>query len=73
MEGGSLKTKLARFLLKYRITSHSTRGVPPAQLLMKWKLHTQLDLLHPNVSDRVLEKQTQQKSSHDYHANRKYN
>ena len=68
MEGGSLKTKLARFLLKYRITPHSTTGVPPAQLLMNRELHTHLDLLHPKVSDRVLEKQTQQKSSHDYHA-----
>ena len=27
MEGGSLKTKLARFLLRYRITPHSTTGV----------------------------------------------
>ena len=35
---------------------------------MNRKLHTHLDLLHPNVSDRVLEKQTQQKSSRDYHA-----
>ncbi len=42
MEGGSLKTKLARFLLKYRITPHSTTGVPPAQLLMNRKLHTHL-------------------------------
>jgi hypothetical protein len=58
MEGGSLKTKLGRFLLKYRITPHSTTGVPPAQLLMNRKLHTHLDLIHPNVSDRVLERQS---------------
>lgn len=68
MERGSLKTKLARFLLKYRITPHSTTGVSPAELLMNRQLHTQLDLLRPKVSNRVLEKKTQQKSAHDYHA-----
>ena len=42
MEGGSLKTKLARFLLRYRITPHSTTGVSPAELLMNREMHTQL-------------------------------
>ena len=68
MEKGSLKTKLSRFLLKYRITPHSTTGVPPAQLLMNRQLHTQLDLVRPKISDRVMAKQTLQKSAHDYHA-----
>ena len=68
MEKGSLKTKLSRFLLKYRITPHSTTGVPPAQLLMNRQLHTQLDLVRPKISDRVMAKQTLQKSAHNYHA-----
>ena len=35
MEGGSTQSKLSRFLLRYRVTPHSTTGVLPAQLLMK--------------------------------------
>ena len=31
---GSRRTKLSRFLLKYRITPHTTTGVSPAELLM---------------------------------------
>ena len=42
MEGGSVQTKLSRFLLSYHTTPHSTTGVPPAELLMKRRLHTQL-------------------------------
>ena len=68
MEGGSLKTKLARFLLSYRITPHSSTGVLPAELLMNRQLHTQLNQLCPNLHDRVLGKQTRQKLTHDYHA-----
>ena len=68
MEGGSLKTKLARFLFSYRITPHSTTGVSPAELLMNRQLHTQLNQLRPNLHDRVLGKQTRQKLTHDYHA-----
>ncbi|KAK3726335.1 hypothetical protein QZH41_008960, partial [Actinostola sp. cb2023] len=68
MEGGSIRTKLSRFLLRYRITPHSTTGVPPAQLLMKRHLRTQLDLVRPSVGDRVQTKQEQQKAIHDNHA-----
>ena len=68
MEGGSLKTKLARFFLNYRISPHSTTGVSPAGLLMNRQLHTQLNQLRLNFHDRVLEKQTRQKLTHDYHA-----
>ena len=68
MKEGSMRTKLSRFLLKYRITPHTTTGVPPAELLMGRHLRTQLDLIQPNLGDRVREKQSQQKAVHDYHA-----
>ena len=68
MEEGSVQTKLSRFLLSYRTTPHSTTGVPPAELLMKRKLHTQLNRLLPSVANRVRNKQSQQKAAHDYHA-----
>ena len=66
MEGGSVQTKLSRFLLSYRTTPHSTTGVPPAELLMKRRLHTQLNQLVPSVANRVRNKQSQQKAAHDY-------
>jgi len=31
---GSVEEKLIKFLFKYRITPHSTTGIPPAELLM---------------------------------------
>ena len=61
-----MQTKLSRFLLKYQTTPHSTTGVPPAQLLMKRKLRTKLDLLLPNTGSEVRRKQGQQKDGHDY-------
>lgn len=67
MTGGSMTQKLTRFLLNYRITPHSTTGVPPAQLLMKRHLRTQLDIMRPKVAERVRAKQTAQKATHDHH------
>ena len=68
MGEGSIQTKISRFLLRYRTTPHSTTGVPPAELPMKRKLHTQLDRIFPIVADRVRSKQPKQKTVHDYHA-----
>ena len=41
---------------------------PPAELLMKRRLHTHLNQLVPSIADRVRNKQSQQKAAHDYHA-----
>jgi transposase InsO family protein len=68
MKEGSMRTKLSRFLLKYRITPHTTTFVPPEELLMGRHLRSQLDLIQPNLGDRVREKQSQQKALHEYHA-----
>ena len=68
IEDGSVQTKLSQFLLSYRTTPHGTTGVPPAELLMKRTLHTQLNQLVPSVANRVRNKQSQQKAAHDYHA-----
>ena len=64
---GSVKTKLAKFLLNYRTASHSTTGVAPAQLLMGRRLTTSIDRLFPDVSRKVVQTQLQQKNYHDQH------
>ena len=58
MEDGSVQTKLSRFLLSYRTTPHSTTGVPPAELLLKRRLHTHLNQFVPSIADRVRNKQS---------------
>ena len=65
MEGESVEDKLARFLLNYRITPHSTTGVSPAELLMGRKLRTRFDLWLPDLQMSVEKKQWKQKQCHD--------
>ena len=67
MEGGGVKSRLARFLFRYRTTPHLTTGVLPAEMLMR-HLRTKLDLLRPSVAERVYERQSKQKATHDHHA-----
>ena len=54
--------RVPNFLLTYRTTPHATTGKSPSQLLLKRDIKTSFDLLKP---DCKLEKQSQQKSSHD--------
>ena len=62
---GSLKTRLARVLLSYRITPQSSTGVSPAELLLGRCPRTHLDLSKLNLADKVENKQLQQKVDHD--------
>ncbi|PAA68677.1 hypothetical protein BOX15_Mlig034486g1 [Macrostomum lignano] len=64
----ALQTRLARFLLTYRVTPHSTTGVPPSQLMMGRPLRTLLDLVRPDVSAAVTRRQEAQKLQHDRRA-----
>ena len=50
---GNIEDKLARFLFQYRITPHTTTGQSPAELLMGRRPRSYLDILKPNISDRV--------------------
>ena len=62
---GSMDLRLAQILFKYRLQPHSTTGVTPAELLIGRKPRTHLDLLHPDLSKRVEDKQSSQKQYHD--------
>ena len=62
---GTVEDRIARFLLQYRITPHSTTGRSPAELLFGRKLRTRLDLVKPDLSKTVECKQLNQKMLYD--------
>ena len=47
LTSGSLQDRLSKFLFWYRLTPHSTTGVPPAELLLGRRPRSKLDLLKP--------------------------
>ena len=57
--------RLANFLFAYRNTPHTTTGVTPTSLFLKWLLRTQLSLLSPNLAEIVEKQQRQQKKYHN--------
>ena len=57
LTGTNVDAVLARYLLRYRNTPHSTTGESPAMLLMGRRLRTRLDLLTPSVHKHVEAKQ----------------
>ncbi len=68
MSGASVETNLSRFLFQYRITPQTTNGLVPAEMLLGWKPKSHLDLLHPDVEEKVRIQQGKQKAWHDRHA-----
>ena len=63
--GGSMMSRIARVLTAYRVTPQSTTGVSPAELLQGRRIRTRLDLLKPNIAERVENQQMKHKVSHD--------
>ena len=55
-----LNIKLAKFLLAYRNTPHSTTGEPPSQLFLGRRLRTRLDLLRPDLRMKISNRQIDQ-------------
>ena len=62
---GSLNDKLARVLLQYRYTPHTTTGMIPAELVMGRTLRSRLNFLIPNVEHHIHRKQDRQQFDHD--------
>ncbi len=50
---GPMEIPLFKFLFKYRVTYQTTTGLSPAQLLMRRRQRTHLDLIHPNTSPQT--------------------
>ncbi|MCG8621136.1 MAG: DDE-type integrase/transposase/recombinase [Proteobacteria bacterium] len=69
-KGGTMASRLAKVLMAYRTTPQSTTGVSPSELLQGRRIRTRLDLLKPNVTERVEQSQLKQKLSHDSTARR---
>ena len=53
MTDGSMQTRLARYLLTYRVTPHGTTGSSPSMLLKGRQLRMLLDVVHPNIGAKV--------------------
>ena len=66
-EKGTFRTLLSHSLFSYRITPQTTTSVSPAELL-KRRPRSKLDLLRPNLAERVERKQQSQKEQHDSHS-----
>ena len=64
-KGGTMASRIAKGLMAYRTTPQSTTGVSPSELLQGRRIRTHLDLLKPNVTERIEQRQLQQKLSHD--------
>ena len=62
---GSISQRLAAFLFWYRLTPHSTTGVAPAELLLRRRPISKLDLIKPDLSGTVHSKIEAQKRNHD--------
>ena len=68
LESGTLSTRLSRFLLRYRITPHSSTGSTPAELMWGRTLCSQLDLLLPDMDRKMQQTLDCQRRSHDAHS-----
>ena len=60
-----MASKIAKVLMAYCTTPQSTTGASPSELLKGRRIRTRLDLLKPSVTERVEQRQLQQKLSHD--------
>ena len=68
LTGGSIESRVARFLSCYRITPQSTTGTAPVELMFGRKIRTKLDLLKLDLAATVHKKQAVQKTAHDTHS-----
>ena len=69
--GTFLETLISRLIFQYWLTPHTKTGVSPAELLMNCRPHSQLGLLHPDVSCQVCDHQVTQKANHDCHSHQR--
>lgn len=64
MNNENVDLALSKFLLAYRNSVHSTTSETPANLMFKRPLRTRLDLIRPDLSSFVNNKQSQQMTNY---------
>ena len=62
---GTISDRLARFLFQYRNTPHTTTGSTSAKLLLGRRPQSRFDLILPDLSLKIIQKQLHQKISRD--------
>ena len=62
---GNMQDRLSRFLFFYRLSPHATTGVSPTEMLLGRRPRSRLDLLHPDLAQKVRQRQEKQKVNHD--------
>ena len=67
-KSGTVGDRIARFLMQYRVTPHTTTGSSPAELLLGRRLRTRLDAIRPNLERQVEAKLLGQKENYDKRA-----
>ena len=66
--GRPVHHRLASFLCSYQNTIHATTNQSPSELFLKRQLRTRMDLLRPDSSVKVAERQAEQQQQHDSHS-----
>ena len=66
-DGVTPQHRLENLLLLCRTTPHSTTNVTPSSLFLGLNIRTRLDMVRPDVSQKVFDKQAMQKQYHDRH------
>ena len=56
---------LPKFLFHYRLIPHTMTGVAPAELMLRQRPCSHMDLIVPNLKDKIKQQQQRQKSQHD--------
>ena len=68
MQTAPLQLCLTRWLANHRLTPHSTTNRSPADMLLRRRPKSRLDLIRPSTRSRVEGKQMKQNQQHDQHA-----
>ena len=66
ISGGSLGSRLYKFLLQYHVTPQATTKEASCVLLNKRLLRTPLDLVKPDIVENVQESQSKMKIKHEW-------
>ena len=65
---GTIQTKLSRFLFHYRLAPNATTGIPPAELMLKCRPRSHIDLILLNLKGNIQQQQQRQKCQQDAHS-----